>query len=115
MKIIITENERKSISSQHEEFDSRILNFLMRRIKVEERKLGGDFGDFEDLKDMFINDYLRHRITQRATTAKDSADVNEACHIVFEKCLINLIVQKKGRVTTEEKGGKVEIWVEALE
>ena len=49
MKIIITENERKSISSQHEEFDSRILNFLMRRIKVEERKLGGDFGDFEPL------------------------------------------------------------------
>lgn len=38
MKIIITENERESISSQHEEFDSRILNFLMRRIKIEEPK-----------------------------------------------------------------------------
>jgi hypothetical protein len=49
MKIIITENERKSISSQHEEFDSRILNFLMRRINIEKRKLGGDFGDFEPL------------------------------------------------------------------
>jgi hypothetical protein len=49
MKIRLTENERESISSQHEEFDSRILNFLMRRIKVEERKLGGDFGDFEPL------------------------------------------------------------------
>jgi len=50
MKIIITENERKSISSQHEEFDSRILNFLMRRINVEKRKIGGNFDDFEPLE-----------------------------------------------------------------
>jgi hypothetical protein len=49
MKIRLTENERESISSQHEEFDSRILNFLMRRIKVEERKIGGNWGDFEPL------------------------------------------------------------------
>jgi len=49
MKIIITENERKSISSQHEEFDSNILNFLMRRINIEKRKLG-DYGDFEPLE-----------------------------------------------------------------
>jgi hypothetical protein len=49
MKIVITENERKSISSQHEEFDSLILNFLMRRINIEKRNLGGDFGDFEPL------------------------------------------------------------------
>ena len=49
MKIIITENERKLISSQHEEFDSRILNFLMRRINVEKRKLA-DYSDFEPLE-----------------------------------------------------------------
>lgn len=49
MKIRLTENERESISSQHEEFDSRILNFLMRRIKVEERKIGGNWGDIEPL------------------------------------------------------------------
>ena len=49
MKITITENERKSISSQHEEFDSNILNFLMRRINIEKRKLG-DYGDFEPLE-----------------------------------------------------------------
>jgi len=49
MKIIITENERESISSQHEEFDSRILNFLMRRINVEKRKLG-DFHHIEPLE-----------------------------------------------------------------
>jgi hypothetical protein len=50
MKIRLTENERESISSQHEEFDSRILNFLMRRIKIEERNLGGNWGDIEPLK-----------------------------------------------------------------
>ena len=50
MRIIITENERKSISSQHEEFDSRILNFLMRRINVEKRKLGGNWGDIKPLE-----------------------------------------------------------------
>jgi hypothetical protein len=55
MKIIITENERKPISSQHEEFESYILNFLMRRINVEKRKLGGDFGDFEPLTTIEYN------------------------------------------------------------
>lgn len=49
MRIIITENEREEISSQHEEIDSRILNFLMRRINVEKRKLGGNWGDIEPL------------------------------------------------------------------
>lgn len=49
MKIKITENEKESNSSQNEEFDSRILNFLIRRITITERKLGGDFGDFEPL------------------------------------------------------------------
>ena len=49
MRYRIKENEKKSISSQHEEFDSNILNFLMRRINVEKRKLGGNFGDFEPL------------------------------------------------------------------
>ena len=49
MKIRLTENERESISSQHEEFDSRILNFLMRRVNVEERKIGGNWGDIEPL------------------------------------------------------------------
>lgn len=55
MKIKLTENEKNQISSQHEEFDSRILNFLMRRINVEKRKLGGDFGDFEPLTTIEYN------------------------------------------------------------
>jgi hypothetical protein len=49
MRYRVRENTNDSDSSQHEEFDSRILNFLMRRINVEKRKLGGDFGDFEPL------------------------------------------------------------------
>ncbi len=45
MKIIINENEKNQISSKHEEFDSDILLFLMRRIKVEEKKL--NWSNFE--------------------------------------------------------------------
>ncbi len=33
-----------------ENIDKKILNFLMRRIKVETRKLGGNWGDFEPLE-----------------------------------------------------------------
>lgn len=39
MKIVINENEKSQISSKHEEFDSNILFFLMRRIKIQEREL----------------------------------------------------------------------------
>tara|TARA_R110000868_G_scaffold350691_3_gene611989 strand:- start:1424 stop:1783 length:360 start_codon:yes stop_codon:yes gene_type:complete len=49
MRYRIKENNNDSNSSQNEEFDSTIMNFLIRRINVEKRKLGGDFGDFEPL------------------------------------------------------------------
>lgn len=49
MRYRIKENNNDSNSSQNEEFDSTIMNFLNRRINVEKRKLGGDFGDFEPL------------------------------------------------------------------
>ena len=45
MKIILNENEKNQISSQHEEIDSSLFNFLMRRIKKENRKLGNEFYD----------------------------------------------------------------------
>ena len=44
MRYRIRENDNDSNSSQHEEFDSTIMNFLIRRIKVEKRKLG-DYTD----------------------------------------------------------------------
>ena len=49
MRYRIRENDNDSNSSQHEEFDSTIMNFLIRRIKVEKRKLG-DYTDFEPLQ-----------------------------------------------------------------
>ena len=49
MRYKLRENTNDLNSSQNEEFDSRIFNFLIRRIKKETRNLGGDFGDFEPL------------------------------------------------------------------
>ena len=49
MRYRVRENTNDSDSSQHEEFDSTIMNFLIRRIKVEKRKLG-DYTDFEPLQ-----------------------------------------------------------------
>jgi len=37
MKIIINENEKGQISSQHEEIDRSLFNFLLRRVKIEKR------------------------------------------------------------------------------
>ena len=45
---VLSENEQ--ISSQHEDIDSKLFYFLMRRLKVSERELGGNLGDYEPLK-----------------------------------------------------------------
>lgn len=45
-----TLNENEQISSQHEDIDSKLFYFLMRRLKVIERELGGNWGDIEPLK-----------------------------------------------------------------
>jgi hypothetical protein len=47
MKIKLNENEKDQISSQHEEIDSRLFNFLLRRIKIQEKKFPSYFGDIE--------------------------------------------------------------------
>jgi hypothetical protein len=49
MRHRLRENNRESNSS-NEEFDSYILNFLLRRVTITERKIGGNWGDFEPLK-----------------------------------------------------------------
>lgn len=46
MRNLITENEKQNISSQHDEIDRNLFNFLIRRIKVEEKKLNWA-SDFE--------------------------------------------------------------------
>jgi len=43
-RLVLSENEQ--ISSQHEDIDSKLFYFLMRRLKVSERELGG----YEPLK-----------------------------------------------------------------
>jgi hypothetical protein len=45
-----TLNENEQISSQHEDIDSKLFHFLMRRIKINEREFGGNWGDMEPLK-----------------------------------------------------------------
>jgi hypothetical protein len=40
---VLSENEE--ISSQHEDIDSKLFYFLMRRLKVSQRELGGFVGD----------------------------------------------------------------------
>ena len=47
-RLVLSENEQ--ISSQHEDIDSKLFHFLMRRIKIIERELGGNWGDMEPLK-----------------------------------------------------------------
>jgi hypothetical protein len=50
MRIKLTENEKDQISSKHEEIDSGLFNFLVRRIKVEEKDLGTDWFDQKPLR-----------------------------------------------------------------
>ncbi len=45
---VLSENEQ--ISSQHEDIDTKLFYFLIRRLKVSERELGGNWGDYEPLK-----------------------------------------------------------------
>jgi predicted DNA-binding antitoxin AbrB/MazE fold protein len=46
----MTLNENDDISSQHEEIDSKLFYFLIRRLHVNEREFGGNWGDFTPLK-----------------------------------------------------------------
>ena len=41
-KIVITEEEKDSISNQHDDIDRTLLNFLLRRVEKKERKIGDD-------------------------------------------------------------------------
>jgi hypothetical protein len=50
MKITLNENEKDQISSQYEEINSRLFNFLLRRVKIKERNLGGYIDDSNPMK-----------------------------------------------------------------
>jgi hypothetical protein len=47
-RLVLSENEQ--ISSQHEDIDSKLFYFLMRRLKVSEREFGGNWGDYDTTK-----------------------------------------------------------------
>jgi hypothetical protein len=55
MKITLNENEKDQISSQYEEINSRLFNFLLRRVKIKERNLGGDYGD--EVESLIVIEY----------------------------------------------------------
>jgi hypothetical protein len=50
MRILINEDEKNQISSQHEEIDSRLFNFLIRRITIVEKNIGGYIDDSNPMK-----------------------------------------------------------------
>jgi hypothetical protein len=60
MRIRLNEEEKNQISSQHEEIDSRVLNFLIRRVKKETRNIHQGFGtnyEFEDFEPLNVTEY----------------------------------------------------------
>jgi hypothetical protein len=48
-RIILSEEETNDIKSQHDDIDRKLMNFLLRRSKVEERKIDGGWSDVEPL------------------------------------------------------------------
>lgn len=51
-RLILTEEEKNEIQSQHDEIDRQLMTFLLRRFKKEDRKLG----DFDD-KPLIVTEY----------------------------------------------------------
>jgi hypothetical protein len=60
MRTRLNEEEKNQTSSQHEEIDSRVLNFLLRRVKKETRNIHQGFGtnyEFEDFEPLNVTEY----------------------------------------------------------
>lgn len=53
MKIILNEDEKNQISSQHEEIDQSLFNFLLRRIKKNKRNISRDSEDLNIIEYTF--------------------------------------------------------------
>jgi len=48
-RIILSEEETNDIKSQHDDIDRKLMNFLLRRYKVEEKKVDDGWKDVEPL------------------------------------------------------------------
>ena len=73
-RLLVEDSEIKDISSQHEEIDPKIFNFLMRRIKVEEKDLGTDWFDLKPLK---VTEYRFEGFPGYGFTSYDSKKIME--------------------------------------
>jgi hypothetical protein len=49
-QIKISEQEENQISSQHDNIDRKLFNFLFRRIEVKEKEIGSRFEELEPIK-----------------------------------------------------------------
>lgn len=49
-KLLIENEEKENILNQYENIDKKLFNPLLRRLKIEKRKLGGNWGDIEPLE-----------------------------------------------------------------
>jgi hypothetical protein len=49
-RIKISEQEENQISSQHDNIDRKLFNFLFRRIEVKEKEIGSRFEELEPIK-----------------------------------------------------------------
>jgi len=68
-RIFLTEEEKDDLSKKHEEIDRKLMNFLLRRYKIEEKTLPrGIWGDEDDLpplswKEVHFVDFPRHSLS----------------------------------------------------
>ena len=90
MRNLITENEKQNISSQYDEIDRNLFNFLIRRIKIEKRKLGGNWGDIEPLE---VTEYTFEGYPGFGFTSYDSKKSmeNKINKMLFENDMIDYI------------------------
>ena len=90
MRIIVNENEKVGISTQYDEIDRNLFNFLIRRIKIEKRKLGGNWGDIEPLE---VTEYTFEGHPGFGFTSYDSKKTmeNKIIKMLFENDMIDYI------------------------
>ena len=96
MKVILSENEKQNISTQHDEVDRKLFNFLMRRIKVEKRKMGGNWGDIEPLE---VTQYNFEGYPSYGFTSYDSKKTmeNKIIKMFYENDIIDDIFEMDER------------------
>jgi hypothetical protein len=115
-KILITEDEKTNISNQHSEIDSKLMNFLLRRVEKKERNIGDDeypinvieisfmglpgygFNSFSNRKDMerrIIEMLEENDITDLGEYNPNILDIDRQKVIKTIRAFLNFIMPKK--------------------